>query len=126
MNCGGDRLGQQRIDAAPLDFLRHQPDADEDRDEQAEDRDGREPEILDDLDVLPGGELADQERRRDQQHREEREVVRDPIAHRFLEDVDRDPANRPHRALPFAVTRALRRPRRRAGRRSLRACRGSG
>ncbi len=62
-----DRLGQQAVDAAPLHFLRDQADADEDGDEQAEDRRRRQTEVLDDLDVLPGGELADQVRRADQQ-----------------------------------------------------------
>ena len=33
-----DRLREQAVDAAPLDLLRDQADADEDRDEQAEDR----------------------------------------------------------------------------------------
>ena len=55
-----NRLRQQRVDAAALDFLRDETDADEDGDEQAEDRRRRQAEILDDLDVLPRRELADQ------------------------------------------------------------------
>ena len=50
-------------------------------------RDGGQAEVLDDLDVLPGGELPEQERRGDQQHREGDEVVEHLVAHRFPEHV---------------------------------------
>ena len=33
-----DRLGQQRVNAAPFDLFRYQTDADEHRDEEPEDR----------------------------------------------------------------------------------------
>ena len=78
------------VDAAPLDFLRHQADADEDGDEQAEDRRRRQAEVLDDLDVLPGRELAEQVRRADQQHREQHQVVEHLVADRLAEHVDGD------------------------------------
>src|SRR5262249_23267696 len=55
-----DRLGEQTVDAALLDLFRHETNADEDGDEETEDRRRGEPEVLDDLDVLSGGELADQ------------------------------------------------------------------
>ena len=54
---------------------------------QAEERDRRQPEVLDDLHVLAGRELADQVGRGDQQHREADEVVEHLVAHRLLEDV---------------------------------------
>ena len=87
--------------------------------------DRREPEVLDDLDVLPGRQLADQIRRGDQQHGEEHQVVGHAVAHRFAEDVDRDAANGAHGRLPReprpAPTASAT-----AGRRSPRACRASG
>ena len=98
-----DRLGEQAVDAAPLDFLRDQADADEHGDEQAEDRRRREAEILDDLDVLPGRELADQVRRAHQEDREEDEVVEHLVAHRLAEDVDRDRSRWLSRRPPGAV-----------------------
>src|SRR5690606_21231470 len=52
-------------------------------------------EVLDDLDVLPGGELPDHDRRADEQHREEDQVVEHPIAHGLAERVDRDDAYEP-------------------------------
>ena len=51
-------------------------------------------EVLDDLDVLPRRELAEQVRRADQQDREQHQVVEHLVADRFAEHVDRDPANR--------------------------------
>ena len=85
-----ERLGEQAVDAAPLHLLPHQADADEDRDHQPEGGDGRQPEVLDDLDVLPGGELAEQVRRRHQQHRERDQVVEHLVAHRLAEHADGD------------------------------------
>ena len=64
MSCG--RLigfDEQRVDAAPLDFLGHEADADEDGDEEPEDGDRRQPEVLDDLHVLAGRQLTEEERR---------------------------------------------------------------
>ena len=69
-------LGDQAVDAAPFHFLRHQPDADEDRDEQPEQRHRGQAQVLDDLDVLAGRELADQKRRADHQQREARRGCR--------------------------------------------------
>ena len=73
-----------------LHLLRDEADADEDGDEQAEDRGGGQPEVLDDLDVLPGSELADQIRRAHQQDREEHEVVEHLVADRLAEHVEGD------------------------------------
>ena len=50
----------------------------------------RQAEILDDLDVLAGGELADQIRRADQHDREQHQVVEHLVAHRFAEDIQGD------------------------------------
>ena len=69
-------------------------------DEQPEDRGGGEPEILDDLDVLPGSQLADEVRRADQKQSEQNEVVQHLVADRFAEDIDRDEADRPHARPP--------------------------
>ena len=91
-----DRLRQERVDAAAVDFLRNQPDADENRDEQAEHADRRQPEVLDDLDVLPCGELPEEERRRDQQDREEHQVVGHAIPDGLAEHAERYPASRAH------------------------------
>jgi hypothetical protein len=91
-----DRLGHEAVDAAPLDLLRDQADADEHRDEQPEQGDGGQAEVLDDLDVLPCRELAQQIRRTDQQNREQHEVVEHFIADRFAEDVGRDGRGRFH------------------------------
>ena len=44
------------------------------------------PEVLDDLDVLAGGELRQQERRGHQDDGEEHQAVREPIANRVPED----------------------------------------
>ena len=58
------RLGQQAVDAAPLDLARDEADADEHRHQHARHLDRREPEVLDDLDVLPRRDLADRARTR--------------------------------------------------------------
>ena len=50
---------------------------------------GGKPEVLDDLHVLPGRELADQVRRAHQQDGEEHEVVEHLVAHRLAEHVER-------------------------------------
>ena len=97
-----DRLREQAVDAALLDFLRDQADADEHGDEQPEDRGGGEAEVLDDLHVLSGRELADQVRRGHQQDREEHEVVEHLVAHRLAEHVDGDRRRWPHHAGPMA------------------------
>jgi hypothetical protein len=88
---------------------RHQADAEERGDEQADRRRRRQPEVLDDLDVLTGGELRQQERRGHQQHREEYQAVRDAIANRVAEDTAGDNRNRPHDAtLPIRSSSAAR------------------
>ncbi len=92
-----DRLRQQRVNAAALDLFRHQADADEHGDEQAEEQHGRQAEIFDDLHVLPGGELSNEIRRAHQQDRECDKVVEHLVAHRFAEDVDRDGRHGSHR-----------------------------
>ena len=97
-----DRFGEQRVDAAAIDFLRDQVDADEDGDEQAEQRRRGQAEVLDDLDVLPRGQLADQDRRADQQHREEDEIVEHAVAHRLAEHRHGDAARRRSSAAPLA------------------------
>ena len=74
----------------------------------------------------PGRQLAEQERGRDQQDREEHEVVGHAVAHRFAEDVDGDRANRPHGCLRFDAGARRRRLPRRAARRSPRASRAPG
>ena len=51
-------LGQQGVERAPLDLLADQAHADEDRDQGAEQLHGRQPDVLDDLLVLPDRELA--------------------------------------------------------------------
>ena len=56
-----DRLREQAVDAAPLHLLRHEPDADEHGDEQPEHGARGQTEIFDDLDLLAGGELGEQE-----------------------------------------------------------------
>jgi len=90
------RLRQQAVDAAPLDFLRHQADADEDRDEQPEQRHRGQAEILDDLHVLSRCQLPHQERARHQDHREGNNAVQHFVAHRIAEDMDRDEQRRSH------------------------------
>ena len=107
-----DRLGEQRVDAAALDFFRDEADANEDGDEEAEDSGRRQSEILDDLDVLPGGELPEQIRRGNQQDRKEDQVVEDAVPDRLAEHADGDAANRAHerppgpdRAEPASATR---------------------
>src|SRR6185503_11083717 len=92
-----NRLRQQRVDAAALHFLGHQADADEDGDEEPEQRGRREAEVLDDLDVLPGGQLAEQIRAPDQQHREQHQVVEHLVAYRLAEDVERNRCRGLHR-----------------------------
>ena len=59
-----------------------------------------EAEVLDDLDVLPRRELADQVRRAHQQDREQHQVVEHLVAHRFAEHVDGDRARWPSRRAP--------------------------
>ena len=81
-----------------LDFLGDEADADEHRDEEPEERGRGEAEILDDLDVLPGGELPQQKRDPDEQDGEQHQVVEHPVAHRLAEDVDRDREGRAHPA----------------------------
>src|SRR6185369_6587366 len=66
------------------------------RNEQAEHRNRREPEVLDDFDVLPGRELADQVRRGHQQHGKRDEVVEHPVANRLFEHIHRDVADGSH------------------------------
>ena len=58
------RLAEQTVDAAPLDLLGDQPDADEHGDEQPEQVERGKTEILDDFEILPRGHLADQIRAR--------------------------------------------------------------
>ena len=53
-----ERLGQQREERPPLDLLAHQPHADEDRDQGAEDVHRGQAEVLDDLLVLADREAA--------------------------------------------------------------------
>ena len=81
------RLGQDRVDAAPIDLPRDQADADEDRDEQADQRHRRQAEVLDDLQVLTRRELSDQIGDRHQQHGKRDDAVEDLVAHRVPEDV---------------------------------------
>ncbi len=95
-----ERLGEQAVDAAPLHFLPHQPDADEHRDHQPEGGNGRQPQVLDDLDVLPRGELAHQIRRRHEQHGERHQVVEHLVADRLAEDADGHGGDGPGRAHP--------------------------
>ena len=103
-----DRLGEQAVDAPLLHFLRDEPDADEDRDEQAEDGGGGQPEVLDELYVLPGRELADQVRGAHQHDGEEHQVVEHLVANRFAEHVERDD---PDRLVIACPPRPLRRAR---------------
>ena len=103
---------EQRIDAAAIDLLRDQVDADEDGEEQPEDRRGRQPEVLDDLDVLSGGELADEDGRADEQDREQHQVVEDAVADRFAKHRGRDAPNGAHARSPPV---RLRQRRQRAG-----------
>ena len=117
-----DRLGEQRVDAAALDLFRHEADADEDGDEEAEDRGRRQSEILDDLDVLPGGELPEQIRRGNQQDRKDDQVVEDAVPTdsrntlTAMRLIARTSALQPRRAEPAPP---------RDGRKSLRASRES-
>ena len=60
----------------------------------------RQPEILDDLDVLPGGQLPEQIRRRDQQDGKEHEVVGHAVPDRLAEHADGDAPNRAHETPP--------------------------
>src|SRR5262249_5357910 len=62
-----------------------------------------EAEVLDDLDVLPRGQLPDQDRRPDEQNGEEDEVVEDTVAHRLTEHRDRDASRGVHRPAPSDV-----------------------
>jgi hypothetical protein len=74
----------------PIDFARDEPDADEDRHEQAGNLDRGESEVLDDLHVLAGRDLADEDRRGDEHEREGADRVQDAVAHAFLEHVPGD------------------------------------
>src|SRR6185295_9345480 len=95
-----NRLRQQRIDAAALDLLGHEADADEHRDEEPKERRRGEAEIFDDLDLLPGGQLAQKIRDADQHHGEQDQVVEHLVADRLAEHVDRDRGGRFHRRAP--------------------------
>ena len=64
--------------------------------------DRRQPQVLDDLDVLAGGQLAEKERRRDEQDGEHDEVVGDAVPDRLAEHAHRDAANGAH-ATPLAT-----------------------
>ena len=66
------------------------------------------PEILDDLDVLTGGQLADQERGSDHEQRERHEVVEHLVSNRLAEHADRDRGRRPHEASRDGVSRPRR------------------
>ena len=91
------RLGEQAVDAAPLDLARDQPDADEHRHQHAGQLDRRQAQVLDDLDVLPRRDLPDQHGRRDQQQRERADRVQHAIAHALLEHVQGDDGDAAHR-----------------------------
>src|SRR5262249_27706954 len=88
------RLGEQGVDASSLDFLRHQPDTDENRHEKTEHSDRRQTQVLEDLDVLAGGELSDEVRREYQENRKRDKAVHDLVAHGLAEAVDRNPEQR--------------------------------
>src|SRR5690606_17536026 len=64
-------------------------------DADAEERRGRQTQILDDLDVLARGQLSNHDRRADEQHGKQHEVVEHAIAHRLAERVDRNDADEP-------------------------------
>ena len=95
-----DRLCQDAVDTSSLDFLRHQTDADEDRDEEPEDLGRGEPQVFDDLDVLACGELTNQIRPGHHHNGEEQKVVQDLVAHRLAEHVDRNRENGSHDGVP--------------------------
>src|SRR5262245_55580914 len=99
-----DRLRQQAVDAPPLDLFGHETDPDEHRNEQPEDRGGREAEVLDDLHVLARSELSKQVGRTNQQQCEQDEIVKNLVANRFTEDVDRNRDGGAH--LGTAVSRS--------------------
>ena len=100
-----NRLGQEIVDAPPLDFLEHQSDPNEYGDEEPENGHGRQSEVLDDLQVLPGRQLTEDQRRAHQQNGERDQVVEHFVADRFAEAVDRDPAERGHVPSPTCWTK---------------------
>ena len=71
-------LDQETIDAAAFYLLRDQADADEGGNEKPEAQRGGETEILDDLQVLPRGELTNQIGRRNEEHRQKTPTCRAP------------------------------------------------
>ena len=83
-------LGQETIDAAAFYLLRDQADADEDGNEKPEDRRGGQTEILDDLQVLPRGELTNQIGRPNEEHGKKHQVVEHLGAYRVFEHMDGD------------------------------------
>ena len=91
-----DGLGEERVNAPALDLLRNQPDADEDRDEETKEGGGSQPQVLDDLDVLPRRQLSEKKRRRHQEDGKEHEVVGHTVPDRLAEDAERDATNRAH------------------------------
>ncbi len=101
-----DRLREERVDAAPLDLLGHEADADEDGDEEPEDGDRRQPEVLDDLHVLARRQLTEKERRRDEQDGKDHEVVGHAVPDRLAEHAHRDAPNRAHAKPPSDAGRA--------------------
>ncbi len=87
------RLGEQSVDAPAFNFPGHESHADKHRHQDTGQFKGGQPDVLDDLHVLPGGNLPDEDRRRDQDQREPRDREQDAIAHAFLEDV---PGHQPY------------------------------
>src|SRR5262249_12714453 len=83
-------LRQQTVDAAALDLLGDERNPDEHGDEQPEERRRRQPQVLDDLDVLSCRQLPDQVRSADEQDGEQHEVVEHLVADRLAKPVDGD------------------------------------
>src|SRR6185436_1119513 len=87
-------------DAAAIDLARDEADADEDRHQHAGQFDRGQPEVLDDLDVFAGAELADGNRRAHEQQCERADRVQHAVAHALLEDVPGDQPDAANHAAP--------------------------
>ena len=86
------RLGQDGVHGLEVELFVEQVHAHEDGDDDAEDVDAEQPDVADGAHLFVQGEVADGERRQDDQHGEEEQAVEDLVAHRFAEGVPGDGA----------------------------------
>ena len=78
-------LGENRVDGPALDLTGDQVDAQDDGDEDSGQRDGTQPQALDDDHLLPGGERREREAHHDQREGDEQKHLQDAAAHGLAE-----------------------------------------